>query len=54
MRAVRDLPAAPHDPAGRDAGKFVPWMQRKIELQRAFAELILRHARESEAVLAED
>lgn len=53
MRAVRDLPAAPHDPARRDAGAFVAWMRRKIELQRAFAELILRHARDSEAVLEE-
>jgi len=53
MRAMRDLAPAPHDPSRRDPAAFVTWMEKKIELQRAFAQLLNDHAEESERVLAE-
>jgi hypothetical protein len=53
MRAMRNLPAAAHDPARLDRGALADWMRRKIDLQRAFADLILRHARDSESALTE-
>jgi len=53
MRAMRDLAPAPHDPSRRDPAAFVAWMQKKVELQRAFAKLLNDHAEESERVLAE-
>jgi hypothetical protein len=52
MRAMRAVPAAPHDPARRDRAAFLAWMRRKIELQRAFASMLDRHAAESERALA--
>jgi hypothetical protein len=53
MRAMRTLSAAPHDPAGFDHAAFVRWMRKKIELQRAFAKLVLEHADASECALVE-
>ncbi|HKO94623.1 MAG TPA: hypothetical protein VJU61_25890 [Polyangiaceae bacterium] len=51
MRALETLPAAPHDLERWDRAAFNAWMQRKIELQRAFAQLILEHAAASERAL---
>lgn len=48
MRAAAGLASPPHDPGSWDRASFVSWMQRKIELQRALAELLLEHARLSE------
>jgi hypothetical protein len=52
MRSLRDLPVVPHDPKGWDQPAFTRWMREKIDLQRAFAALILEHADDSERVLA--
>jgi hypothetical protein len=52
MAAMRELPAAPHDPARLDRAALAAWMRAKIEKQRAFAALILRHAADSDAALA--
>jgi hypothetical protein len=52
MRAMRDLPQAPHDPAKMDRSALAAWMRAKIEMQRAFAALLTRHAEESERALA--
>lgn len=51
MRGLGSLPAAPHDPARWDRAAWAAWMQRKVELQRAFAQLILEHADASERAL---
>lgn len=48
MRAAAGLASPPHDPGTWDRAAFVRWMQRKIELQRGLAELLLEHARLSE------
>src|SRR3954469_16853733 len=48
MRAAAGLASPAHDPDRWDRATFVSWMQRKIELQRALAELLLEHARLSE------
>lgn len=52
MRSMASLEAAPHDPARRDHAAFTEWMRKKLELQRAFAGLLLAHADVSERVLA--
>jgi hypothetical protein len=52
MRGLRDLEPAPHDPARWDRAAFLQWMRRKIELQRAFAQLLLEHAEVSERILS--
>ena len=52
MTAMRDLPPAAHDPARLDRVALAGWMRAKIDLQRAFAALILRHADDSGAALA--
>jgi hypothetical protein len=52
MRSMRDLPPAPHDPAKMDGSALAAWMRAKIEMQRAFAALVIRHAEESERALA--
>jgi hypothetical protein len=52
MRGMRDLPAAEHDPAKLDRVALVVWMRAKIEMQRRCAELLSRHADDSEKVLA--
>jgi hypothetical protein len=51
MRGMRDLAPAPHDSAVWDRDAFMLWMRKKIDLQRAFAQLVLEHAEESERVL---
>jgi hypothetical protein len=48
LRAAAGLASPPHDPGSWDRGAFASWMQRKIVLQRALAELLLEHARLSE------
>jgi hypothetical protein len=45
MRAAAGLASPPHDPTAWDRAAFSSWMQRKIELQRALAQLLLEHAR---------
>lgn len=54
MRAMRDVPAAPHDPARRDPAAFAAWMAAKIALQRELAALLLRHADASEQLMTSD
>ena len=54
MRAMRDLKPVAHDPELWDGPSFMTWMRQKIDLQRAFAKLILEHAETSERVLADD
>jgi hypothetical protein len=51
MTAMKDLDAAPHDPARFDRPGQARWMRTKIEMQRDLARLLVRHADESEAVL---
>jgi hypothetical protein len=53
MRAMKDLPPAPHDRAKVDRAALARWMRAKIAMQRDFAALIGRHADESERALAE-
>jgi hypothetical protein len=53
MRDMRSLEPAPHDPARWDREAFARWMRKKIDLQRAFAHLLLEHAEDSERVLAQ-
>ncbi len=48
MRAMRDVPAAAHDPARRDPAALARWMAEKVRLQRALAALLIRHAEASE------
>jgi hypothetical protein len=52
MKSMRDVPAAPHDPARLDRALFARWMAAKIEMQRALAALLLRHAEASEQARA--
>jgi len=52
MRSFADLEPSPHDPAGFDRAGFVEWMRVKIELQKALAHMLLRHAEMSEKALA--
>lgn len=53
MRSSAALEPVPHDPSGWDRDAFRRWMARKIELQRAFATLLLEHATASERALEE-
>jgi len=53
MRDAAGLAPAPHDPSRWDRAAFVTWMQRKIELQRDLAQLLLEHAQASERALGE-
>jgi len=53
MRNAAGLAPAPHDPSRWDRAAFVAWMQRKIELQRGLAQLLLDHAQASEQALQE-
>ena len=53
MRDAAGLAPAQHEPSRWDRPSFVSWMQRKIELQRALAELLLEHAQASERALEE-
>lgn len=52
MLAMKDLPAAPHDPAQRDAAAWAAWMREKIRMQRALATMLEQHAAASERALA--
>jgi hypothetical protein len=51
MRAMADITEARRDPARGDLGELVRWMERKVEMQRELAGLLVRHAQESEGVL---
>jgi hypothetical protein len=51
MRAAAGLASPRHDPDSWDRSAFLAWMRRKLELQRALAELLLEHARLSERAL---
>lgn len=51
MRAMHDLPAAPHDPSRVEPQERVRYLRRKIELQLDLAELLRRHAQASQSVL---
>jgi hypothetical protein len=53
METMKELPAAPHDPARIDRAAQARRMREKIDMQRTFAALLLRHADVSEAALAE-
>jgi hypothetical protein len=53
MRAMKELPPAPHDPARMDRQGQAGFMRAKIQMQRAFAALLIRHVEESEKALAE-
>ncbi len=54
MRGMRGLRPAPHDPAPWDRQAFTQWMRKKIDMQRAFAHIILEHAETSERGLADE
>ena len=51
MRSMREVPAAAHDPELLDRTALAGWMTTKIQLQRGLAQMLLRHADDSEAVL---
>jgi hypothetical protein len=51
MRAMEDVPPAPHDLALLDRVAFAQWMRTKVQLQRKLAHLLLNHAEHSESVL---
>jgi hypothetical protein len=53
MRAMEDLDPAPHDPSTFDREGQARWMQAKIQMQRDFAALPIRHAEDSERAQAE-
>lgn len=53
MRAMKDVPPAPHDRAKMDRAAQARYMRAKIKMQREFAALLIRHAEESEQALAE-
>jgi hypothetical protein len=53
MRGWQDLPSVPHDPARLDRRGLAEWMRAKVEMQRAFARMLLEHAALSERVLEE-
>jgi hypothetical protein len=51
MHGLRALEPALHDPARWDRPAFLDWMRRKIELQRALAQLLSEHAEASQQIL---
>ncbi|HET9959546.1 MAG TPA: hypothetical protein VFQ61_33875 [Polyangiaceae bacterium] len=53
MRAMHDIPSAPHDPESWDQARFLDWMRQKVVLQRRLARLLLEHAEQSEQVLGQ-
>jgi hypothetical protein len=53
MRAMKDLPQTPHDPARLDRAGQTRWMREKIALQLEFARLLVAHAEVSKRVLAQ-
>src|SRR5260221_75042 len=52
MKAMRDIPAAPHDPSRLDRGRQALWMRAKIEMQTELAQLLIEHGEASKKVLA--
>jgi hypothetical protein len=52
MRAMCDVPVAPHDPARQDRAALAGWMASKIVIQRELATLLNSHADASERMLA--
>lgn len=53
MRSMSEQPAAPHDPSRVDRTAQARFIRRKIELQLALADLLVRHADTSRSALAE-
>ena len=53
MRAMKEIPATPHDPARLDHAGQARWMRAKIEMQVEFAQMLMKHAEMSKRVLAE-
>jgi len=53
MRTCAVLEPAAHDPATLDRSALRSWMQTKLALQRALADLLLAHAQVSESALAD-
>lgn len=51
MRALRELPPAPHDSARFDRAAFGEWLRSKIALQRALARMLDHHAEVAERAL---
>jgi ribosomal protein S18 acetylase RimI-like enzyme len=51
MKAMKDIPAAPHDPSRLDRGQQALWMRAKIEMQTQFAHLLVEHAEASKKAL---
>ena len=54
LRSLVTLDPTSHDLSTWDRDSFHRWMTRKIELQRAFASLLLEHAEASERGLEEE
>jgi hypothetical protein len=52
MKAMKDIPAAPHDPSRLDRGQQALWMRAKIDMQTQFARLLIEHAEASKKALA--
>jgi len=52
MKAMKDIPAAPHDPSRLERGQQALWMRAKIEMQTELAQLLLEHAVASKKGLA--
>jgi hypothetical protein len=53
MADMHDLEPVPHDRAAVDRAAQGRWMRAKIEMQREFAALLIRHAEDSEQALAD-
>jgi len=53
MAAMKNLAPAMHDPSKVDRAAQARWMRTKIHRQREFADMLLRHAEDSEKALAE-
>ena len=53
MKAMKDIPATPHDPARLDRAGQARWMRAKIDMQVEFARMLMEHAEISKKVLAQ-
>ena len=53
LRSMTDQPAAPHNPSRMDRAALARFIRRKIELQLALADLLVRHADASRSALVE-
>lgn len=51
LLAMAKLGPAPHDPERWDRKAFAQWMQKKVELERSLAQLLLEHAETSSRML---